>query len=250
MSNHPPISGSKIYIPCKGGRISTRQRDWREIKKRYTRSKCKCDWLKVVPKSHWKPEKSACKIASAWEASNPNLPHEISDLFEAPVKLLVATPEHSTPLKGRGGSSRTDVFAIVRKNGEKCAMVVEGKVDEPFGNQCAKEWLKGGESPENRIKRLRHILCHLGLSYQEVKDMPYQLLHRAACAVIEAKRFGVHRAAMVVHSFSCQQNGFGDFKNLLCKMKVKSPEAGKLHEVTERNIPFGVSLSLGWVNAR
>jgi len=243
-------SGSKIYIPCKGGRISTRQKDWREIERRYTPTKRKCDWGKVVPKLHWKPGKSACRIASAWEKFNPNLPPEISGLFDAPVELLIATPEHSTPLKGVGGASRTDVFALVCKNGEKCAMVVEGKVDEPFGNQCAKEWLKGGESPENRIKRLRHILCHLGLSYQEAKDMPYQLLHRTACAVIEAKRFNAPCAAMVVHSFSCQQNGFGDFKNLLCKMMVKSPEAGKLHEVTERNIPFGVSLSLGWVNAR
>jgi len=248
MSNRPTTSESKIYIPCKGGRISTRQRDWREIKKRYTPSKCKCDWRKVIPKSHWKPEKSACKIASAWEKSNPNLPTEISDLFDAPVELLIATPEHSTPLKGRGGSSRTDVFALVCKNGEKYALAVEGKVNEPFGDETVKKWLKGGKCPENRMKRLNYILCQLGLSYEKVKNLPYQLLHRTACAVIEAKRFGAPCAAMIVHSFSCEQTGFGDFEELLDVMKVNSVTTGELHKVTKRDIPFGISLSLGWVS--
>lgn len=242
-------SDSRIYIPSKGGRISTRQKDWREIERRYTPTKGKCDWGRVVPKLHWKPGKSACRIASAWEKSNPNLPPEISGLFDAPVKLLIATPEHNTPLKGRGGASRTDVFALVCKNGEKCALAVEGKVEEPFGNETVEEWLKSKNHSDNRITRLSHILCQLDLSYQEAKDIPYQLLHRTACAVIEAKRFGVPCAAMVVHSFSCHPNGFGDFENLLCALRVEKPvTAGKLYKVAKGNIPSGIPLFIGWAN--
>jgi len=260
MNSHPTISESKIYLPGSGGRISTRKKHLtcQEIKRCYTPSKSKCDWRKVISKSHWKQGKSAYQTASAWEESNPDLPQEIRNLFGVPVELLIATPEHSSPLKGRGGSSRTDVLAIVCKSGEKCVLAVEGKVDEGFGKESVEEWLKSGNCSENRIKRLSHILGKLGLSCKDVraikglKDVRYQLLHRTACAVIEAERFNATHAAMIVHSFSQKQKptGLGDFENLLCKMKVKSLEAGKLHEVTERNIPFGVSLSLGWVNAR
>lgn len=251
MSNHPTTPKSKIYIPNKGERISTRQKDWREIKRCYTRSKNKCDWQKVISQSQWQPGKSAHKTASAWEAFNPNLPPEISNLFDAPVELLIATPEHSTPLKGRGGASRTDVFALVCKNGEKYALAVEGKVDEGFGKHSAEEWLKDGNCSENRITRLNHILCKLGLTFEKAKDIRYQLLHRTACAVIEAKRFSAPCAAMVVHSFSkkCNPTGFNDFKELLRALKVAKPAtAGELHEVTELNLPPGISLFLGWVN--
>jgi hypothetical protein len=36
-------------------------------------------------------------------------------------------------------------------------------------------------------------------------------LARTASAVIEAKRFHARKAALVVHSFSTQQDGFADF---------------------------------------
>jgi len=240
---------TKIYIPCVGGRISTRQKNWREIERCYTPSKKKCDWRKVISKSHWKPGKSAYEIASAWDESNPNLPPEISRLFGAPVELLIATPEHSTPLKGRGGSSRTDVFALVCITGKKYALAVEGKVDEPFGSWSVEGWLKSKNYSENRKKRLKHILGKLGgLSCQEVKDVRYQLLHRTACAVIEAERFNASCAAMIVHSFSRKSTGRKDFDEFLDKMKAKPLIAEKFYEVTELNIPSNISLFLGWAN--
>jgi len=200
----------------------------------------------------WQKGHSAFELAAAWEYANPNLPPKIKALFSDSAKLLVATPEHTTPLKGKGQTSKTDVLAFVRAYGAEWVVAVEGKVDERFGDGSAEKWLKSKNYPDNRITRLCHILCQLDLSYQEAKDIPYQLLHRTACAVIEAKRFGVPCAAMVVHSFSQKPKptGFGDFEKLLRALGVTKPvTAEKLYEITGPNISSGVSLFLGWSNS-
>jgi len=258
MNSRPTVPDSKIYLPGSGGRISTRKKrlTCQEIKRCYTPSKNKCDWRKVIPDSQWKPGNSAYQIAFAWEESNPDLPQEIRNLFGVPVEFLIATPEHSSPLKGIGGSSRTDVLALVCKSGEKCVLAVEGKVDEPFGKESVEEWLKSGNYSENRIKRLCHILGKLGLSCKDVralkrlKDVRYQLLHRTACAVIEAERFNALCAAMIVHSFSQKPTptGHSDFKKLCRALRAKPVTAGKLYKVPKRKIPLGIPLFLGWTN--
>jgi len=255
-----PASKSRIYIPrCNSDRKILKGCNLRleQIKCAYEQSSSVEDWRKLQPKPYcrngrvvcpWQNDRSAFELATAWECANPNLPPEIKSLFGSSAELLVATPEHTTPLEGKGRVSQTDVLAFVRAKGKEWVVAVEGKVDEGFGVPTCK-WLKKGNF-ENKKKRLKDVVGKLGLSCHEVQDIRYQLLHRAACAVIEAKRFGVHRAAMVVHSFSQKRTptGRGDFEKFRCKMKVKSVETGKLHEVTEMDIPCGISLFIGWAN--
>jgi hypothetical protein len=51
----------------------------------------------------------------------------------------------------------------------------------------------------------------LGLSQDFPSQIRYQLIHRFVSAVIEAKRFSAPWAAMIVHSFSKNDEGFDDY---------------------------------------
>jgi hypothetical protein len=73
-------------------------------------------------------------------------------------------------------------------------------VDEPFA-QLLGDWLVNA-SP-GKLTRLAFLCNVLGLEERTLPhDIYYQLLHRTASAVIEAKRFKTDLAVMLVHSFS------------------------------------------------
>ena len=78
--------------------------------------------------------------------------------------------------------------------------------------------------------------------------MRYQLLHRTASAVIEAKRFHARSAVMIVQSFieSDTENHYDDyckFVSLFGRQAVK----GKLIFL---NDVAGIRLSTAWVNSK
>ena len=70
----------------------------------------------------------------------------------------------------------------------------------------------------------------------------YQLLHRAAAALIEAERFGCAGAAMIVHSFSPQHAWLSDFQAFAAALGVKA--APELPAIVRP--PGGRPLLLGW----
>lgn len=148
-------------------------------------------------------------MAFAWESAS-GLPPEIAALFDAPAELLLAVPEHKVPLPGGSRDSQNDVFALVRHGGGTSAVAVEGKVAEPFGATIG-DWY--GSPTPGRTTRLQHICALLGLDFCPPAVTRYQLLHRAASAVIEAKRFGTDEAAMIVHSFAQDHRWFEDFQS-------------------------------------
>lgn len=87
----------------------------------------------------------------------------------------------------------------------------------------------------------------LGLS--AVPDsVRYQFLHRTVSAIIEANRFGVAHAVMLVHSFSQSSEWFQDYAAFTSLMGASAAENG-IVSVGSRS---GVSLHLAWVrgNAR
>jgi len=73
----------------------------------------------------------------------------------------------------------------------------------------------------------------------------YQLLHRTASAIYEAKRYRTDLAGMLVHNFATEQPGYFDFCAFAQALGAKELKAGVLHG------PFavdGVSVCLGWVD--
>nr|WP_162561618.1 hypothetical protein [Yoonia vestfoldensis] len=176
--------------------------------------------------------------ALSWEAAD-GLPEEIANLLGGSPELLLAIPEHKVALPGGRRESQCDVFALARINYETVAMAVEAKVNEPFGPTVG-EWMANASA--GKIQRMQFICALLGLSSPPPHDLRYQLFHRTAAAVIEAKRFKTDQAAMIVQSFSPVHRWFADFQDFVA---VFGLEAQPDQAVTCR-LPTGMPLIFGW----
>jgi hypothetical protein len=227
-------SVTRIYVPTRGAD------DWR--------------WLLAKPGLHWKQDASAKALADAWENADDWPEPVASSLATSPdltdLKLLLAIPEHQTPLPGGNRASQTDLLVLARSpTGDLVAIAVEGKAQEPFGDTNVAEW-RASNSP-GRADRLRHLLSTLELPDDDrLAQIRYQLLHRTAAAIMEARRFGASHAVMLVHSFSTpnpesrRDAWFEDFAAFAALYGVSATKgsivrAGRLGDVT---------LHLGWVS--
>ena len=206
--------------------------------------------LLASPDKHWRQGFSAMALAYAWEESN-GWPSEVQAALGASealagAELLLALPEHETPLHGRGKASQSDVFALARtRSGEQIAIAVEGKVEEPFGTETVAAWQKNGSS--NKHERLAQLCKLLELTDDEaLSDLQYQLLHRTAAAVLEAQRFGAGHALMLVHSFSSKRSGFADYA-AFARVLGADPVADAV--VRARTVGE-IQLHLGWVTGK
>lgn len=198
------------------------------------------DWRTMLadPQRHWKPGHSAMAAAQSWEHA-PGLPPEIAALLPAQSRLLLAIPEHKVPLPGGSRASQCDVFALVHTQTGLCAAAIEAKVAEPFGPTLA-DW--SATPSAGRTARLATICDWLG------RDAPpptlrYQLLHRTAAAIAEARRFDAPQTAMLVQSFSDTDQWFDDFA-AFCDWLGLPPV--RIGQPAILPLPDGRSLTLGW----
>ena len=178
------------------------------------------DWKKFLaqPDIQWAKGYSARTLAHCWEAAR-DIPPEVACLMteaNGPAELLFAIPEHKTALPGGRRESQSDIFALVRHPGGLATYTIEGKVDEPFGPTVG-EW--SASASAGKIERLKHVCELLGLSDCPL-DVRYQLLHRTASALIEAKKFDAKFAGMIVHSFSSEKRWFGEFVRFACGFRA------------------------------
>jgi len=91
-------------------------------------------------------------------------------------------------------------------------------------------------------KRLEFIKETLGINSDIPENVRYQLLHRAAAAVIEARRFNVPSAVLLIHSFSHDRARFEDFAAFLELMGART-----LAGLVELGKSNGVGIFAGWV---
>lgn len=178
--------------------------------------------------------------ALSWERAG-GLPAEVAALLGPGARALLAIPEHKVPLPGRGYPSQCDVFALVRRESGTCALAVEAKVREPF-DRTLDEWLGDAPGPGKR-ERLAGLCALLGAGAPP-GHLRYQLLHRAAAAVIEAERFGTQAAAMVVQSFDPGRAWFEDYAAFCAWLGL----AAEPDRAAERATPSGRPLILGWAS--
>jgi hypothetical protein len=207
------------------------------------------DWRKFLaePEKQWRSGYSAKELAESWEAAN-GFPPELQRLFstsENPalreLQLLLAIPEYQVDLPGGRRPSQNDLFVLAQaKDCHLASIMVEGKVSEPFG-ETLEFWLRNAS--EGKRKRL-HFLCDLlGLVNEPPLHIRYQLLHRTASAIIEAKRFNAQYAMAIVHSFSAEHKWFSDYQDFLSLFGVQ----GKVNELVELPISEGLRIFTGWV---
>ena len=202
--------------------------------------------LLADPVKHWKTGYSAKALAYCWEEAR-GFPEEVLELFKDTdlegAKFLLGIPEHQVPLPGGNTKSQNDVFVLAKNDSGLVSIAVEGKVSEPFGPTLG-EWMM--DASPGKITRLNYLKEQLGLTDELNMNVRYQLLHRTASAVIEAKSFGAKTAAMIVHSFSQENEWFDDY-SVFIGLYGKSAKVGDL--VFVRNID-GIDLYLGWAKGR
>ncbi len=190
---------SKIFVPA------NKPEDWKP--------------LLAEPEKQWKTCHSAKALAYSWQEAN-DFPESVKKMFRRSgialfknAELLLAFPEYQVPLPGGSRPSQNDIFVLARGNDQLISITVEGKVSEPFGDTVSK-WRK--DDSEGKRKRLKFLLKELELEdNKEINTIRYQLLHRTASALIEAKKFGASNALMLVHSFSQSNEWFSDYSQLL-----------------------------------
>jgi len=206
-------------------------------------------WQRLLadPEKHWRKGYSARTLAYCWEEEANDFPSSVRAVLDNSgieslqnLELLLAVPEHPVPLRGGARPSQNDVWALARGQNGLVSIAVEGKVSEPFG-PTLEEWLQ--DASPGKKDRLNHICEQLGLNVWPPSPIRYQLLHRAASAVIEAQRFCASHAVMLVHSFSPQGEWFEDYKDFLdvfgCTAFPKT--------VSSAGTRAGVRLYFGWV---
>ena len=217
---------SKIYIPSAG------PDSWQQFL--------------ADPEKQWRTGYSAKSLAYSWEDAD-GFPSEIERaLLEfgidemAGIEPLLVIPEHKVPLPGGRTESQNDAFVLASTGSELVSICIEGKVEESFGEPVSK-W--GPDNSPGKRKRFDYLVGLLGLESEDLSDVYYQLLHRTASAVIEAKRFHAGTAMMLVHSFSQAHKWFPEYRDFAAKLGVDA-ELNRIHYAGKRS---GVDLYLGWV---
>ena len=207
------------------------------------------DWRRFLaePEKQWKTGYSAKSLAYSWEEAN-GFPREIQTIFKdsefedlKDIEPLIIIPEHQVPLPPKGGRpSQNDIFVLAKADNKLVSITVEGKVSETFGESLGK-WMSSLSA--GKKERLNFLKDQLGLTGDLPHNIRYQLLHRTASAILEARRFTAKRAVMLVHSFSQEMEWFEDYSNFL-KLFKTSVSPSQLTWLSNIN---GIQLYCGWV---
>jgi len=218
---------SKIYIPA------NEAEDWK--------------WLLAKPDKHWKPGHSDMALAHSWQEAD-DFPESVNRAFRRSgialfenIELLLAFPEYKVNLEGGKRPSQNDIFILATGDSQLVSIMVEGKVSEPFGDTVGKWEENGSQGKRCRLKFLLETLA-LG-KHRPIDNIAYQLLHRTASAIIEARSFKAENALMLVHSFSQSNEHFEDYSRFLSLFDL---EAKPDSLVFAKSID-GISLYFCWV---
>ena len=194
---------------------------------------------------HWKEGRSAKNLIDLWWAANA-IPPSIGQMLEAVpewqgAELIDAFAERCTSLDdGRPSHSQSDLLAIVGLAAGIGVLSIEAKVDEGF-DKTVDQWLKGDS--KGKAHRLSKLVGLLGVEPHGFGKLRYQLLHRTASAIIEAKRYRTRQAAMIVQSWCPDLSGLEDFLVFCEAIGIARPEIGRL---TSPVVIDAVELRLGW----
>ncbi|MCX6135506.1 MAG: hypothetical protein NTU47_17000 [Ignavibacteriales bacterium] len=178
------------------------------------------DWQQLLadPEKHWKDGFSAKSLALSWQGAN-GFPQSLKRLFDSShilrlhnLTFLAGFPEHKVDLPGGSRASQNDLFVLAGGADGLTAIMVEGKVEEPFG-PFVSEWLENASA--GKRERMAYLLKLLSLPESSVHNLRYQLLHRTASAILEAQRFHCTATVMLVHSFSATRTSFDDYRSFV-----------------------------------
>lgn len=217
-----------------------------------------CSWRERLadPNKQWRRHYSAFEAAVSWElaARTPTgIPGPILALLNdayGNANLLLAIAEHRVPLPAGNAASQNDVWGLVNTDAGMVFVSVEAKAQEAFGNETLGQWLEAGHNDRalaNRNERWAYLRNQLpeapGDAYLQVA---YQLLHRCASAVVEARRFGLNNAACIVQQFGNNGGHFDQFA-VFCEVMALEAERNSI-QVAHVGGEASVDLAIGWAD--
>ncbi len=206
------------------------------------------------PEKHWKPHRSALELAVCWESARETergIPPEVARVFDTfehtqGAELLIGVPEHRVPFEGGGHDSQSDLWGLLKVKGEQISMTIEAKAGEKL-DLIVKEWLSSNKEKSRKPERLKDLCKWLAVKQSDIETIRYQLLHRAASALKEAKRFGAAKALFLIQSFSRESDSesLDDFKKF---GKVMHGDVSE-NKIARCEHPTDVPLMLGWITS-
>lgn len=202
-------------------------------------------WRELLadPEKHWKRGYSARELADRWDSGG--FPPEVESLLTQQestrgATMILGIPEHRVALAGGARASQTDLWVLARTRAGLLSIAVEGKVNESFGPTVG-EWQPAGSA--GRSQRWAAICSLLEVDQRCDQSTRYQLFHRTASALIEARRFFARSAAVIVHSFSPTAASFQDFRQFVRLVGGDVDRPGQLVAVPPRE---NIALFFGW----
>jgi hypothetical protein len=206
------------------------------------------------PDRQWKRRYSAFETAVSWERASQGksgVPEPVAKMFREshfgnPL-FLFAVAEHKVELAGGNAAFQCDLWAVIYTSVGMCSLSVEAKANEAFGDDVLEKWLIAGKTEQsraNREKRFEYVCAHLPSS-DGFHLVRYQILHRCAASVIEAKRLALPHAAFVVQAFDAPDKSFEDYAVFCRAMKIPA-KRGTLETTSVEDI----SLSIGWADCQ
>ena len=206
------------------------------------------DWRQFLKnEGHWKTGHSAKALAYCWYEAD-NFPECISSVIsQVPefknIEPLIAIPEHKVKLTPENGHpSQTDIWVLARVGSDLISIAVEGKVSENFGETIQK-W-RENES-DGKKERLQFLCKELELNYPPQDDLYYQLFHRTASSIIEAKHLRAKYAITLIHSFSQEDEHFFEYKKFVSLFKTENEIT--IGKMTPAGNVSGIDLYFAWV---
>jgi len=206
------------------------------------------DWQALLadPVKHWRSGYSARTLAYCWEGAD-GFPGEVAVPFAktaepllADITPLLAVPEFEVPLPGGQRASQNDLFVLARSTAGPVTIMVEGKVNEAFG-PTLEEWRR--DASPGKEQRLRFLLRLLGLTSAPAGTIRYQLLHRAASAIITGEQYRAAAAVLLIHSFSEVRTSWPDYQAFTRLFGVEA-EVGAIQRL---GMPSSIPLFGVWV---
>jgi hypothetical protein len=195
--------------------------------------------------AHWKAGYSDQELAIAWAGAGNTFPSRVRHVLDTAPEYVGAEMidgffEREVDLQSHGRNSQTDLMIVTALRNELAIVAVEGKVEESFAGFVS-EW---NDSP-GKQHRLEQLCRTLQLDPTDVGGLRYQLFHRTASAIYEARRYRCRHALMLVHSFSETHRWFEDFAAFAqaMQMPVASYDLCSPARVFE-----GINLRLAWVS--
>lgn len=211
------------------------------------------DWKQLLadPEKHWKTGYSAKALAYSWQKAK-GFPRTVVKVFNSSgirifkdIDILLAFPEYTVPLKPYGSrASQNDIFVLAKANNELVSIMVEGKVDEPFGETVGNWKLSDQGGKKERLTFLCNVL---NLDITVVDHIRYQLIHRTASSIIEAKKFNAKNALMLVHIFEKDKEKYRESLQDYRQFISLFGKEGRDNQITYLKKIENIKLYAGWV---